>query len=446
MNRLGLKYKDRKKRLRRLFLFSGIFFILIYSSLCIFFPKSIVVIPPEPAPPLHITEGDIKEKSTLYQSLVENNVPFRWIDLIISKLNPFVDFRNIKAGTYRFIADVEGKLVKFVLEAGPTEIYKIEKDVKGEYIAQRQEVPLEIYLVKIVGEIHSSLFEAMNAIGEHDQLTISFAEILAWEIDFYKDVKEGDRFKLVMQKIYKGDQFMQYGTIDAVEYQRGGRVIRGIRFKGDYYNGKGISLKKAFLKAPLRFNRISSRFSRARRHPILGGVRPHYGIDYSAPSGTPVWAVADGTVVSAGWNRGFGKQVTLRHRNGYKTYYGHLSRYGPGIKKGKRVKQKQIIGYVGSTGISTGPHLDYRLSKNGRVRNPLKETFPGGSRVREKDLGAFQKRKNEILAWLTDHVPYQKRLEETTSDAIQRNRTDRGHWQKTMEISQIMSKELFKIL
>jgi murein DD-endopeptidase MepM/ murein hydrolase activator NlpD len=232
--------------------------------------------------------------------------------------------------------------------------------------------------VKVVGEIRSSLFEAMEAAGERDPLTIGFAEILAWEIDFYKDVREGDRFKVVVEKIYKGDQFIQYGTIHAVEYQRGEKMIRGIQYKEGYYNEKGISLKKAFLKVPLRFNRISSKFSRARLHPILGGLRPHFGVDYAAPPGTPIWAVADGTVTSCGWNNGFGNQVILRHMNGYVTYYSHLSGFGPGIRKGVKVRQKQIIGQVGSTGLSTGPHLDYRLAKDGRFKNPLKEVFLAG--------------------------------------------------------------------
>ncbi|PIX25842.1 MAG: hypothetical protein COZ69_02095 [Deltaproteobacteria bacterium CG_4_8_14_3_um_filter_45_9] len=288
-------------------------------------------------------------------------------------------------------------------------------------MVERQKVPLQVHLVKVVGEIRSSLFEAVNAIGEQDQLTLSFAEILAWEIDFYQDVREGDRFKVVVEKIYKEDQFIQYGTIHAVEYQTGERGLKGFRYKGGYYNEKGISLRKAFLKAPLRFNRISSRFSRARRHPILGGVFPHFGVDYAAPIGTPVWAVADGTVISKGWNRGFGKQVILRHANGYKTYYGHLSRYGTGIRRGKRVQQKEIIGYVGSTGLSTGPHLDYRISKDSRFRNPLKETFPPGYPIGESNKEEFHKRRDEMVTWLTNDIPNQKRLEQITSDALNKD-------------------------
>jgi murein DD-endopeptidase MepM/ murein hydrolase activator NlpD len=298
-------------------------------------------------------------------------------------------------------------LVKFVYEESPTEVYEIEKDAQG-YKVQKKEIPLETYLVKAIGEIRSSLFEAMDGAGEQDPLTISFAEIFAWEIDFYKDVKEGDRFKIIVEKLYKGNQFIQYGTIHAVEYQSGNGRLRGIEYQGQYYHEDGTSLTRAFLKTPLRFNRISSRFSRARRHPILGGILPHYGVDYAAPPGTPIWAVADGLVIACGWSGGFGKQVVLRHMNGYTTYYGHLSRYSSGIRSGARVKQKQIIGYVGSTGLSTGPHLDYRLAKDGRFKNPLKESFPSGLPIGKGERETFEKRRDEVMAWLEGEAPFQQ--------------------------------------
>ena len=204
-----------------------------------------------------------------------------------------------------------------------------------------------------------------------------------------------------------------------MEYLRGEKIIRGFLYKNDYYDETGDSLRRAFLKAPLRFNRISSRFSQERKHPILGGVQPHYGVDYAAPTGTPVWAVADGVVISMGWSPGFGKQVILRHANGYKTYYGHLSRYGIGIRMGKRVQQKEMIGYVGSTGLSTGPHLDYRLNKDGRFRNPLKEVFPAGYPLGKEETEKFHQKRDEVLAWLANEVPVQRKVERVTSDILQ---------------------------
>ena len=409
LNRFKWRPFEAKRKRKKRVLLSGFFlvglFLLIYFFVLPSTPPPFPAAPPDSIPPkaqesqLYTVEGTVKERSTLFQSLSEKNIPLRWIDLIISKLKPYVNFRKIKGGPYRLVTDGKGELVRFVYEASPTEIYEIEKDSQG-YVAQRKEVSLETRLVKVVGEIRSSLFEAIDAAGEQDSLTIGFAEILAWEIDFYMDVQERDRFKVVVEKIYKGDQFIEYGTIHAVEYQRGEKFIRGIRYQDGYYNEKGISLRKAFLKVPLRFNRISSKFSRARLHPILGGLRPHLGVDYAAPPGTPIWAVADGTIASCGWNNGYGNQVILRHMNGYRTYYGHLSGFGTGIRKGVKVRQKQIIGYVGSTGLSTGPHLDYRLAKDGKFRNPLRETFPTGPPIGKGEMEAFHQRRDAMLVWL----------------------------------------------
>jgi murein DD-endopeptidase MepM/ murein hydrolase activator NlpD len=404
----GRPFKAKRKRKKWILLLGsflvGLFFLIYFVLL-----PSPPPLPPATAPasiaptsqesPLHTIEGEVRDRSTLFQSLSEKHIPLQWIDLIISKLKPYVNFKKMRGGTYQYIHDIQGELVKFVYEASPTEVYEIGKNSDG-YVVQRKKVLLESHLVKVVGEIHSSLFEAMEAAGEQDPLTIAFAEILAWEIDFYKDVREGDRFKAIVEKIYKGDQFIQYGPIHALEYRRGEKIVRGIRYKEGYYNEKGVSLRKAFLKVPLRFSRISSKFSLARKHPILGGLRPHYGVDYAAPPGTPIWAVADGTVSSCGWNGGFGNQVILRHMNGYITYYGHLSALGPGIRKGARVSQKQIIGYVGSTGLSTGPHLDYRLAKDGQFRNPLKEVFPAGLPIEKGEVETFHQTRDEMAGWL----------------------------------------------
>jgi len=409
-----MRVKEGWKKKRKRMILSGILFLIVLLTVCFFLFYSQPLPPPaqlngptgppSQGSPYQVVEGSIKEKSNFFESLMDQNIPPDQIETIVSKLKPLVDFKKIRGGTYRLLTDGKGELVGFVFEISPTEVYEIQKDSQG-YSAQKKEVFLEKKWVKVVGEIRSSLFEAIDAIGEQDQLVIAFAEILAWEIDFYKDVREGDRFKILVEKDYKGDQFIQYGPIDAVEYQSGEKKITGIEYQGEYYAEEGVSLRKAFLKTPLRFNRISSRFSRARRHPILGGIRPHFGVDYAAPAGTPIWAVADGTVYSCGWNDGFGNQVVLRHPNGYRTYYGHLSRYGRGIRKGAQVRQKQVIGFVGSTGLSTGPHLDYRLAKDGIVRNPLKISFPAGTPIRKEEMENFRKRRDEIVALLQGDIP-----------------------------------------
>jgi murein DD-endopeptidase MepM/ murein hydrolase activator NlpD len=406
LQRLRSRLKEgRKKRVRWKLVWVGIVLILLVPVYFLLHPSKST--PPSPSPTEsfeqttkdmehHVIEGKVEEKGTLFKSLSEKKIPIQWIDLVVSKLKPYVNFKKIRGGAYRLITNVKGELIKFIYEAGPTEVYEIEKGAEG-YTTQRIDVPVETVLVKVVGEIRSSLFEAMDAAGEQDLLTIAFAEVLAWEVDFYKDVREGDRFKVLVEKIYKGKEFVRYGLIQAVEYQGAEKEIKGIRYQDDYYDEKGNSLKKAFLKAPLRFNRISSRFSQNRRHPILGGLRPHLGTDYAAPPGTPVWGVGDGVVVSCSLNGGYGNQVVLRHMNGYMTYYSHLSHYGPAIRAGVRVKQKQIVGYVGSTGLSTGPHLDYRMAKDGRFKNPLKENFPTGLPIGKGEWEPFQRVRDDIL-------------------------------------------------
>ncbi|MBQ0144350.1 MAG: peptidoglycan DD-metalloendopeptidase family protein, partial [Bacteroidales bacterium] len=205
----------------------------------------------------------------------------------------------------------------------------------------------------------------------------SLSDIYAWTVDFF-GLQEGDEFKVMhQQKVCEGE-VVSVDTIYYAEFHREEKVIPAVRFEaadgsGKYWKPDGESMKGAFLKAPLQFSRISSGFSYHRKHPVTGKVRPHTAVDYAAPAGTPVMSIGDGTVLSAGWSGGGGNTVKIRHNGGiYTTAYLHLSRYGSGIKAGARVRQGQVIGYVGSTGVSTGPHLDFRVWKNGTPVNPLK--------------------------------------------------------------------------
>jgi murein DD-endopeptidase MepM/ murein hydrolase activator NlpD len=212
---------------------------------------------------------------------------------------------------------------------------------------------------------------------------------------------------MIFEKYSKDGTFIWYGKILAAEYRNEKRTHQAIYYQDsecreDYFTPSGRSLRRSFMRSPLRFTRISSGYSRRRLHPILRTYRPHLGVDFAAPTGTPVWAVADGVVAYKGWKNGNGNTVSIRHPNGYETMYNHLSRYGKGIKRGKHVRQKYIIGYVGSTGLSTGPHLDYRMKKNGRFINPLKEKFPLGTPVPAASEEAFQQISKRMLALLGD--------------------------------------------
>jgi murein DD-endopeptidase MepM/ murein hydrolase activator NlpD len=239
------------------------------------------------------------------------------------------------------------------------------------------EVQVLQYIVS--GKIENSLFESVRNIGESDELAIMLANALEWEIDFFKDLRPGDSYTLVVEKKFCRSEFVGYGKILALDFFNKGKLIRAFYYKdkdvAGYFKPDGQSLKRGFLKAPLKFNRISSYFSPNRLHPVFHKRMPHYGVDYAAPTGTPVRATASGVVVDRRYRRGNGNYVKIRHSNGFFTFYLHLSRFA-NIKVGSRVSQGQVIGYVGATGFATGPHLDYRIERYGRFVNPLSFKAP----------------------------------------------------------------------
>jgi murein DD-endopeptidase MepM/ murein hydrolase activator NlpD len=281
----------------------------------------------------------------------------------------------------------------------------------GGWEARRAETRPDVRVVAIGGELKRSLFEAVETLGESPQLVIELAEIFSSDFDFTADSRSGDRFRLLVEKRYAGEQFVDYGQVLVAQYLSDGRILTGVGFepaggRTAYYDLEGRSLRKTFLKSPLAFTRITSGFTYARPHPILGGVRPHLAVDYAAPVGTPVQAVAGGTVLLAGWNGGNGIQVHLRHHAGYETLYNHLSRLGPGVRRGARVDQRQVIGYVGSTGLSTGPHLDYRVKKNGRFVNPLNEKFVPGQPLDGAEHRRYLSEARALVRRLEESSPF----------------------------------------
>jgi murein DD-endopeptidase MepM/ murein hydrolase activator NlpD len=330
---------------------------------------------------------------------------------IIQAFRPHLDFRRLRPGdALELHHDPQGMLVKVVYRQSPVDIVEAWRDGQA-WRASRRDVPVDHRVVTVTGTLEANLFDSMESLGERAQLVLDFAEIFAWDFDFASDSQPGDRFRILVEKVYTGEQFVRYGRILAAEYESEGKTHTGIYFRdkegGGYYTPTGESLRRAFLKSPLEFTRISSRYSYGRRHPILGGVRPHLAVDYAAPHGTPVWAVADGTVEYAGWKGGNGNTVTLRHRANFKTMYNHLSRFGKSIRAGTKVTQRQVIGYVGSTGLSTGPHLDYRVIKDGRFVNPLKETFLPGKPVSPSSRAAFTEARDAFLGQLRPRMEAQ---------------------------------------
>ncbi len=253
------------------------------------------------------------------------------------------------------------------------------------------------------GTIRTSLWDAAIENGLNPNLTGELSDIYQWTIDFF-GLQPGDRFKVVYEEQFIEDKSVGITNIFAALFEHAGASIYAIPFiqnnSTSYYALDGINLKKSFLKAPLRFSRISSRFSNARRHPILKIVRPHYGIDYAAPVGTPVQSIGDGRVIEASYQSGAGRMVKIRHNSVYTTAYLHLSRFEKGISPGAYVTQGQIIGYVGSTGLSTGPHLDFRFFRNGSPVDPLKVDAPSADPVSEENLARFEMIKTAALSLL----------------------------------------------
>jgi murein DD-endopeptidase MepM/ murein hydrolase activator NlpD len=230
------------------------------------------------------------------------------------------------------------------------------------------------------------------------------AEVLQWDLDFNRDLQPADRFEILYEEIFLDGAFESIGEILALRYDNAGRSHEAYRFgePAGYYDGEGRPLRKLFLRSPLRYSRVTSRFSNRRFHPVLKRYRPHHGVDYGAPTGTPVRATASGTVVSAGWDGGGGRTVKLRHPNGYLTAYLHLSRFASGIRRGRRVSQGDTIGYVGATGLANGPHLDYRVQRSGRWINPLAMKVEPAPPIPAEQRAGFALRRDRLRQALTD--------------------------------------------
>lgn len=275
---------------------------------------------------------------------------------------------------------------------------------EGGVTGRREARPVEREPVVVAGEVRSSLFEAVVSAGETDGLALALAEVFQWDIDFHREVQRGDGFAVLVERVRADGRTVAYGPVLAASYRTAGRRYTAVRFAANggagYYDETGRPLKKQFLRAPLKLSRVTSRFSASRMHPVLGRAMPHWGVDYAAPEGTPVMVTADGTVIFRGWKGGGGNTVEVRHAGGYITGYLHLSRFAKGLTVGQRVSQGEIIGYVGATGLATGPHVDYRVLRHGSYLNPLRLGQDPAPPLDEKDRPAFAARAATLLALL----------------------------------------------
>jgi murein DD-endopeptidase MepM/ murein hydrolase activator NlpD len=277
--------------------------------------------------------------------------------------------------------DAEGKIDRFRYTVDKTKVVLAFRGSDGVLRGSEEPIPVRTTTVTVAGEVDYSLYLAMESAGEGAWLTLTLVDMLAWDVDFFTETQKGDRFRIVVEKRWSGDDFVGYGAVLGAEYAMvSGKTHRALRYefadgKVGYYNEEGKAVEKAFLKSPIRFASITSRYG-MRRHPILKYVRAHRGVDYGAPMGTEIWSVGDGVVTFAGHSGGYGRVVMIRHTNGIQTRYAHLRGYAKGIRSGARVRQKQVIGYVGKSGLATGPHLHFEVLRNGRHMNPLVMTAP----------------------------------------------------------------------
>ena len=363
----------------------------------------------EPAVPEPI-EVTLKRGETLETALRRGGLERTEAAAIVAGLRGRVNMRRLAPGERLTVkpATPDGA-PEITWTRSPAERYEI-RSIDGGWTVAAVRPDVDTRVVAIAGEVRDSLFASVERLGESAGLTARLVSLFEWDFDFAADSLPGDRFRFLVEKRYVGDELLGYGDILVAQYASAGRpMLTSVAFeeaggRADYFDASGRSVKKMFLRAPLDFTRVTSGFSHARHHPILGGLRPHLAVDYGAPVGTPVRAVADGVVTMAGWDGGFGLSISLRHARGYETMYNHLSRLD--VKRGERVRQRQIIGRVGTTGLSTGPHLDYRVRKAGVFVNPLGEKFIPGAPVPAHRRTAFTVHVKELLERLDAQAPF----------------------------------------
>jgi len=353
--------------------------------------------------------GNIKKGETLFDIFKEYELDL--VELFKMK-EASADIHRLKdlypGRPYKIVIDDQSQINEFTYWIDDESILNIIRTESG-FCASKNNIEYDRKVLHIGGAIENHLIGSLGEGKENLMLALELSDILAWDIDFSTDLRQGDIFKLVVESCYLNNEFKKYGNILAVEFINNGQTYRAYRFEQDgevdYYDDKGKSLRRSFLKAPLSFRRISSRFSKSRYHPILKIYRPHLGVDYAAPTGTPVSSVGDGTIVFAGYKGQNGNLVVIRHPNGYTTYYGHLSKIKKGTKRGVKVRQGQLIGYVGTTGLSTGPHLDYRIKKHNKFVDPLKLELPRGKSIPQTALADYNMFRNKMYAQLASITP-----------------------------------------
>lgn len=364
--------------------------------------------PSVPANHALVTSGVIPPRGTLAQSLRMAGVTPAVVQQVAREMQSVLDFRAARAGDrYHLRRGPAGELKEFEYATASGRSYRIVAD-GARFVAETRGDDVVTRTARAAGVIRTTLYDAVQSLGESRQLASDFAEIFQWDVDFAHGIQRGDEFQILYERRYRvradgREVFLGPGRILAARYKGSEGDLQAVYFeteqgRGAYYRPDGSPMERAFLAAPLKYERVSSTFTYHRLHPILDVVRPHLGIDYVAEEGTPLWSVADGTVVYKSWHGGFGNLVKIEHANGYVSFYTHLSRFAKGLEVGDRVRQKQVIGYVGSTGLATGPHTCFRVQKDGQYVNPAKLRAGSLASASVARRGDFRTAKETLLA------------------------------------------------
>lgn len=359
----------------------------------------------EPVPEAAWNSVTVKSGDSLARIFDRESLSARDLHDIVSLGGATRALTRIHPGdTLQYRTGEAGELVALRYPLDKLNLIEVNRGEQGFEVETITHVP-ERRLSHAVGNIDSSLFLAAQKAGLTDNLTMELASIFGYDVDFALDIREGDSFSVLYEDLYLNGEFIGHGNILAAEFTNQGHRFQAVRYTDandatDYYSPDGKSMRKAFLRTPVAFSRISSRFSLGRKHPVLNKIRAHKGVDYAAPTGTPVRATGSGKVILAGTKGGYGRTVILQHGTRYSTLYAHLSRYAKGMHNGARVQQGEVIGYVGSSGLATGPHLHYEFRVSGVHRNPLTVDLPDAAPIRAEFKADFTAKAQTLIAQL----------------------------------------------
>ena len=350
----------------------------------------------------NVTKGIVKKDQTLGEILYANHIDHPQIAEIVTKSKEIFDVRYVNPGKdYTVICrkDSTDKVCYFIYQENPTNYIVMDLTEGIDVYRGKKEVETRVNVAS--GEIKSSLWLAMEEQKLSPKIAAELSTIYAWTIDFFT-IQKGDGFRVYYENNYIDGKYIGIGKILAAEFSHKGQAFYAFYYKenenfSDYYDEQGKTLRKSFLMAPVDYKRISSRYNKRRKHPITGQWKGHFGTDYAAERGTPIWATANGIIMKAAYTKNNGNYVKVKHNGSYTTQYLHMSKIKPGIRKGVYVKQGDIIGYVGSTGLATGPHVCYRFWKDGKQVDPFKQKLPPGDPIKKENREVYMLVKDSLM-------------------------------------------------